>query len=44
VAEKVVVKNLYKVFGNSPELAMQMLKRGLSKDEIFHQTGMVVGV
>lgn len=44
VAEKVVVKNLYKVFGPSPELAMQMLQRGLSKDEIFQQTGMVVGV
>jgi glycine betaine/proline transport system ATP-binding protein len=44
VAEKVVVKNLYKVFGHSPELAMHMLKRGQSKDEIFQQTGMVVGV
>jgi glycine betaine/proline transport system ATP-binding protein len=44
VAEKVVVKNLYKIFGQSPDLAMQMLKRGLSKDEIFQQTGMVVGV
>jgi len=44
VAEKVVVKNLYKIFGHSPELAMQMLQRGLGKDEIFQQTGMVVGV
>ena len=44
MAEKVVVKNLYKIFGHSPELAMQMLQRGLGKDEIFQQTGMVVGV
>ncbi len=44
MAEKVVVKNLYKVFGPQPEVAMQMLQRGLSKDEIFKQTGMVVGV
>jgi len=44
VAEKVVVKNLYKIFGQNPDLAMQMLKQGLSKDEIFQQTGMVVGV
>ena len=44
MAEKVVVKNLYKIFGHSPDLAMHMLKRGLSKDEIFQQTGMVVGV
>jgi glycine betaine/proline transport system ATP-binding protein len=44
VVEKVVVKNLYKIFGHSPELAMQMLQRGQSKDQIFQQTGMVVGV
>ena len=44
MAEKVVVRNLYKVFGPDPQLAMQMLKRGQSKDEIFQQTGMVVGV
>ena len=44
MAEKVVVKNLYKVFGPNPQQAMQMLQRGLSKDEIFQQTGMVVGV
>ena len=44
MAEKVVVKNLYKVFGPDPQRAMQMLQRGLGKDEIFQQTGMVVGV
>jgi glycine betaine/proline transport system ATP-binding protein len=44
VVEKVVVKNLYKIFGHSPDLAMQMLKRGQTKDQIFQQTGMVVGV
>lgn len=42
--EKIVVKNLYKVFGPDPERAMQMLKSGLGKDQIFQQTGMVVGV
>ena len=44
MAEKVVVKHLYKIFGPQPELAMHMLQRGLGKDEIFQQTGMVVGV
>lgn len=44
MVEKVVVKNLYKIFGHSPDLAMQMLKRGQTKDQIFQQTGMVVGV
>jgi glycine betaine/proline transport system ATP-binding protein len=44
VAEKIVVKNLYKVFGPNPGLAMRMLGEGKSKDDIFAQTGMVVGV
>ena len=44
MAEKVVVKNLYKIFGPNPDQAMQMLQQGKSKDEIFQQTGMVVGV
>lgn len=42
--EKVVVKNLYKVYGSHPEQAMEMLHAGQSKDSIFQQTGMVVGV
>ncbi len=42
--EKVVVKNLYKVYGSHPQQAMQMLHAGQSKDAIFQKTGMVVGV
>ena len=41
---KVVVKNLYKVFGNKPDAAMQMLYDGKHKDEVLRQTGHVVGV
>ena len=44
MAEKVVVKNLYKVYGQNPALAMQMLNKGQSKEEIFKQTGMTIGV
>lgn len=44
MAEKVIVRNLYKVFGPQPALAMDLLRQGRSKDEIFQQTGMVVGV
>jgi len=44
VSEKVVVKNLYKVYGSEPARAMDMLRGGQSKDQIFQQTGMVVGV
>jgi glycine betaine/proline transport system ATP-binding protein len=41
---KVVVKNLYKVFGNKPEAAMKMLYDGKHKDEVLRETGQVVGV
>jgi glycine betaine/proline transport system ATP-binding protein len=41
---KVVVKNLHKIFGNKPELAMQMLNDGKHKDEVLQKTGQVVGV
>ncbi|MDY7547510.1 glycine betaine/L-proline ABC transporter ATP-binding protein [Glaciimonas sp. Gout2] len=41
---KVVVDHLYKVFGNTPEIALSMLKKGYSKDKIFAETGQVVGV
>ncbi len=44
MTEKVVVRNLYKIFGSHPEIAMQMLRNGQSKDEIFKKTGLVVGV
>lgn len=42
--EKVVVRNLHKIFGNKPEVAMQMLGEGYHKDEILKRTGQVVGV
>jgi glycine betaine/proline transport system ATP-binding protein len=42
--EKVVVKNLYKVFGDSPDDALKLLREGVAKDEIFDRTGQTVGV
>ena len=42
--EKVIVKNLYKVYGSHPARALDMLRAGQSKDQILAQTGMVVGV
>lgn len=44
MTDKVVVRNLFKIFGSQPERAMAMLRQGLGKDEIFRQTGLVVGV
>jgi glycine betaine/proline transport system ATP-binding protein len=41
---KLEVKNLYKVFGNKPKKAIKMLESGATKDTIFSETGMTVGV
>lgn len=38
------VKNVYKVFGDNPKKAMNLLNKGKSKDEVFEKTGMNVGV
>ncbi len=42
--EKLVVRNVYKIFGEEPERALDLLKQGYSKDEILKQTGQTVGV
>jgi glycine betaine/proline transport system ATP-binding protein len=42
--EKVVVKNLYKIFGDQPKTALKLLKQGVDKAEIFERTGQTVGV
>ena len=42
--EKVVVKNLFKVFGANPQVAIDLYRDGLNKDEIFDQTGQTIGV
>ena len=42
--EKIVVENLYKIFGPNPETALKMLKKGASKEEIMEKTRHGVGV
>jgi glycine betaine/proline transport system ATP-binding protein len=41
---KVEVKNLFKVFGNQPDKAVALVRSGTTKDELFQNTGMVLGV
>ncbi|MFD1383879.1 glycine betaine/L-proline ABC transporter ATP-binding protein ProV [Rhodanobacter aciditrophus] len=38
------VKNVFKVFGNAPKKAMDMLNRGATKEQVFAETGQNVGV
>ncbi|THB69004.1 MAG: glycine betaine/L-proline ABC transporter ATP-binding protein [Desulfovibrio sp.] len=42
--EKIVVENLSKIFGPHPERGLEMLNKGLGKDEIFAKTKLGVGV
>jgi len=42
--DKIVLKNLYKVFGDNPAKAMKLLKQGVDKADIFEKTGNAVGV
>lgn len=41
---KLKVKNVYKVFGDNPKKALDLVDKGLNKDEIFAQTGLTLGV
>ncbi|MCB1888564.1 MAG: glycine betaine/L-proline ABC transporter ATP-binding protein ProV [Rhodocyclaceae bacterium] len=41
---KLVVENLYKVFGDRPERAMALVAEGVDKNEIFERTGQTLGV
>ncbi len=42
--EKLVIRDLYKIFGPEPDQALRLLEEGLSKDEIFERTRTTVGV
>ncbi|MEG5265240.1 glycine betaine/L-proline ABC transporter ATP-binding protein [Pseudomonas sp. JDS28PS106] len=43
-ANKIVVSNVFKIFGNRPDQALALLKDGKSKDQVLAETGCVVGV
>ncbi len=44
MAPKVEAKNIFKIFGDDPKSAQAMLQEGRTKDEIFEETGLTVGV
>ncbi|KPX74050.1 Histidine ABC transporter, ATP-binding protein [Pseudomonas amygdali pv. photiniae] len=41
---KIVVKNVFKIFGNRSKEALALIKQNQSKDQVLAQTGCVVGV
>lgn len=42
--EKLVVENLFKIFGPDPDRAFPLIEKGLGKVEIFEKTGLTIGV
>jgi len=43
-ADKIVVKNVYKIFGSRAKEALAMVQQSQSKDQVLSKTGCVVGV
>jgi len=41
---KIEINNVYKIFGNSPNSVLPMVKDGAKKDEVLEQTGHTVGL
>ncbi|MER2063621.1 MAG: ATP-binding cassette domain-containing protein, partial [Alkalibacterium sp.] len=41
---KVEIQNLYKIFGKKEKQALELAKKGSSKEEILKKTGATVGV
>ncbi len=44
MAQKIIIENLFKVFGPHPEKAMELFKQGRSKHEILEKTKHQIGV
>lgn len=44
MSEKIKVQNIYKIFGQQPKKALQLLQQGLDKQTIHQRTGLTVGV
>lgn len=42
--DRIVVEDVFKIFGGNPDEAHRLLREGLSKDEIFQRTGATVAV
>ncbi len=42
--KKIVVENLSKIFGHHPERGLELLDKGMTKDEVMNETKLAVGV
>jgi len=44
MTEKIIVKDLYKIFGTRPERALKLYREGFSKDDIMEKTRQTIGI
>lgn len=44
MTEKIIVKDLYKIFGTRPEKALKLYREGFSKDDIMEKTRQTIGI
>lgn len=44
MAKGILIEHVFKVFGDQPLQALEMVRQGLSKDEVFARTGQTIGV
>jgi len=44
VAKQITIENVFKIFGDHPEEALQLVRQGMSKQDILARTGNSIGV
>jgi len=44
MAKGILIEHVFKVFGDQPQQALEMVRQGLSKEEVFARTGQTIGV
>lgn len=44
MAKGILIDHVFKVFGDEPEQALELVRQGLSKKEILARTGQSIGV
>jgi glycine betaine/proline transport system ATP-binding protein len=44
VAKQIIIDHVFKVFGNAPKAALELVRQGCSKEDILAQTGATIGV
>ncbi len=42
--DQIIIKNIFKIFGQDPQEAISLVDQGLTKEDILEKTGMTVGV